>query len=94
MDYNLPDYERLDHRQHFAVGTLVGASALAGLMALDPDASLPKRILVPIAAALLAGAVKEAMDQRDPDNHTCETGDLFSTGLGGVAVSLSFSWSL
>ena len=94
METTLPDpITRLDHRQHLAAGGLVGASALGLLLAYDPDAKLPARILLPIAAAFLVGAVKEIADDRDQANHTADWGDLAATGLGGVAVvAINLSW--
>ena len=93
MELTAPDIDRIDHRQHFAVGGIVGASALAGLLAYDPDAELPARIIVPIAAAMVAGLAKEAYDYQHPESHTCESGDAIATALGGATVAIAFSVS-
>lgn len=95
MECTLPNpVTRLDHRQHMAVGGLAGVSALAGLLAFDPEAELPARIVFPIAAALLVGAVKEIADDRDQANHCADWGDLAATGFGGAAiVAINLSWS-
>jgi len=87
MDLNLPDFARLDHRQHAAVGAAAGGLALGALYAWDPDASLPERIVFPIAVALAMGLAKEAYDYTRPESHCCELGDALATGLGGAAVS-------
>lgn len=81
MELNMPDLDRLDHRQHAAAGAAAGGLSLGALYAWDPGADLPTRIVFPIAVALAMGLAKEAYDYTQPDSHYCELGDALATGL-------------
>lgn len=43
---------------------------------------------VGIAAAVVAGALKEAYDRLHPDTHTVDKWDFIATSLGGIAGGL------
>ena len=94
MDYNAPDYEREDHQKHFAVGAMAALGTRVMLDTLVPDAPRYVQITVPILASVVLGGLKELSDARHPESHCAETGDWAATGLGGVAVSLSYTWAI
>lgn len=91
MDFSLPDYHRTDHQQHAVAGMAVGGLSLALVDAMAPNASLPVKIIVPIAAACLVGLAKEISDDRNQDRHTADYGDWMATTAGGAVIGLTLS---
>lgn len=74
-----------DKQLHLAAGALVGGAVT--LIAKENGAKRPE--LWGSAAAILAGALKEASDRRKPHNHW-DGKDFAATSVGGIVVSFSF----
>jgi hypothetical protein len=78
-----------DKLLHFLAGLAAGLSGGGAVYALAPEAEWLQRPLAAgstgLAAALLAGAGKEALDAlRRQDTHSVEAADLLHTLLGGL----------
>lgn len=87
-----PALGRSDRQQHAIGGALIGA----GVAAIAPKDWQPwQRIAAGVAASLVVGLAKEAIDANDSDrNSIAEAGDATATAVGGAvgAICITAIW--
>lgn len=83
-----------DKAQHAAVGAILGVTGRFLVEELIPDAPRPVKFVVALLPAIAAGALKEAYDYRNQDEHTPDARDFVATAAGGAlgALSVELVW--
>ncbi len=79
-----------DKRAHLLSGFLLAVIVLclvgAPAAALGGRSAFLASLAVPFLAVVVAGIVKEVLDRRDPEHHTCDPWDAIATIGGGLLI--------